>query len=288
MGITHNDYSGYFDTLVYGDQPFVFVPYYPFDNHAHIDVIPFWERSMGRFWVRSQISHYLWNYMTPDLQQESNSRRPKTKTMEPYIGFHIRYSDNIRDLERDFGRSAFKTRHFSHFMEIAERIRSRSPKVKTIYLATDNQEMIAASHNYTDRWNFVLQEANDVPRVEHTNTTFDEPEINATKTKKEKKSHNDDDSNTLPLNTTNTTNSTEEEEEEEVNDDLPKLEWFVKSHQQNVGAIVADLEMLRRANYLVGSFQSNVYRLAAELNSAYHHGKEKRIYAVDIEWYEDP
>ena len=56
-----------------------------------------------------------------------------------------------------------------------------------------------------------------------------------------------------------------------------------------------DIETLRRADFLVGSFQSNVYRLAAELNTAYHVDKYEwsvgamnRIFPVDIEWYEDP
>jgi hypothetical protein len=68
--------------------------------------------------------------------------------------------------------------------------------------------------------------------------------------------------------------------------------WFRDHRAGTAGAIGADVETLRRADYLVGSFQSNVYRLAAELNSAHQLAKylwdEKRIYSVDVEWYEDP
>lgn len=58
--------------------------------------------------------------------------------------------------------------------------------------------------------------------------------------------------------------------------------------------VMADLEALRRADFLVGSFPSNVYRLAAELNAAYNDGTKysphaQRIFAVDdVEWYQDP
>ena len=57
-------------------------------------------------------------------------------------------------------------------------------------------------------------------------------------------------------------------------------------------AIATDLEVLRQADFLIGSHQSNVYRLATELNWAFHTSKYprlmKRHHTVDIEWYEDP
>jgi len=68
--------------------------------------------------------------------------------------------------------------------------------------------------------------------------------------------------------------------------------WFRNKRAGTSGAIGADVETLRRADFLVGSFQSNVFRLAAELNTGYHTSRylwdKKRIYSVDIEWYEDP
>jgi hypothetical protein len=70
--------------------------------------------------------------------------------------------------------------------------------------------------------------------------------------------------------------------------------WFKQSRGKQAVNVMADLEGLRRADFLVGSFQSNVYRLAAELNNAFHGGRTysphtQRIFAVEsIEWYTDP
>ena len=63
--------------------------------------------------------------------------------------------------------------------------------------------------------------------------------------------------------------------------------WFGKSKASSAAAIATDLEVLRKANYLIGSFQTNVYRLATELNMAYHADKyplyQHRHYPVDVE-----
>jgi Alpha-(1,6)-fucosyltransferase N- and catalytic domains len=68
--------------------------------------------------------------------------------------------------------------------------------------------------------------------------------------------------------------------------------WFNTSRKSSAAAIATDVEVLRRADYLIGSFHSNVYRLATELNTAYNAGKYpitmKRHLTVDLEWYEDP
>ena len=68
--------------------------------------------------------------------------------------------------------------------------------------------------------------------------------------------------------------------------------WF-RNQRSDMGASIAtDVEVMRRADYLVGSFASNVYRLAAELNTAYMVDRYPitlpRHRTVDIEWYEDP
>jgi hypothetical protein len=68
--------------------------------------------------------------------------------------------------------------------------------------------------------------------------------------------------------------------------------WF-KNKRSDMGASIAtDVEVMRRADYLVGSFASNVYRLATELNTAYMVNRYPitlpRHRTVDIEWYEDP
>jgi len=68
--------------------------------------------------------------------------------------------------------------------------------------------------------------------------------------------------------------------------------WFRSGRAHAAPAMVADITMLKQADYLVGAFQSNVYRLACELNTAYHYKTyplwQVRHKAVDVEWYEDP
>lgn len=68
--------------------------------------------------------------------------------------------------------------------------------------------------------------------------------------------------------------------------------WFKEGRSAAAPAIATDLEVLRRADVLIGSFSSNVYRVATQLNTAYHADRYpwhwKRHYATDIEWYEDP
>jgi hypothetical protein len=68
--------------------------------------------------------------------------------------------------------------------------------------------------------------------------------------------------------------------------------WFAQGRSSAAGAMAADLEVLRRADYLIGSFQSNVYRLAAQLNTAWNVNRysvrKQRHFTVDVEWFEDP
>ena len=70
--------------------------------------------------------------------------------------------------------------------------------------------------------------------------------------------------------------------------------WFAPSRSSVGPSTFLDIECLRRADYLVGSFQSNVFRLAAELNTVYHEERHhsrlsgQRIRSVDVNWYEDP
>ena len=68
--------------------------------------------------------------------------------------------------------------------------------------------------------------------------------------------------------------------------------WFADKRSVSAPGIATDVEILRRADYLIGSFQSNVYRLVTELNTAYHMGRyllsTNRHRTVDVEWYEDP
>jgi hypothetical protein len=238
--------SKYYDTMFYGPLRIAWAPN---DLHGRptqlVDVLSHWERAHGRFWVRAQIAHYLW-HPTDWLQQEIRLRLPPElgpdHRPEPFIGFHVRKTDNIADFRKDFGRNATETRSFDRFMGFAEYIRRLYPekKIQKIYLATDNSDVIAESKRkkWQDAgWQFVFQQ--DVQR------------------------------------------STNEERM-----------WFRGGRSTAAAAIGTDLETLRRADFLVGSFQSNVYRLAAELNTAWHVSNYSwslhRHWTVDVEWYEDP
>ena len=49
--------------------------------------------------------------------------------------------------------------------------------------------------------------------------------------------------------------------------------------------VLLDVELMRRAAYVVGSQTSNFFRMATELNYAYHNVGEKRFLEVDrIPW----
>lgn len=271
VGIVKSD-STYFNARYYGPRRVVEVDMFAHLNREMLaDVIPNYERMFGRFWIRSQVAHYLWaNHQTQYLQNALQERLPaglgllpppgdntnsgSKKRRDRYIAFHIRLTDNVFDFDRDFGRDAVATRKFERFMEIANDIQRKDPGVRHIYVATDNADMAKAmkkrgkgeSENHNDeqpRWTFHVQD----------------------KVKRGK-----DDSEFM---------------------------WFKDDRAKGVGAIAADIETLRQADYLVGSFQSNVFRLAAELNLAYHSDKyewssggagSNRIYAIDVEWYEDP
>jgi hypothetical protein len=67
--------------------------------------------------------------------------------------------------------------------------------------------------------------------------------------------------------------------------------WFKRPTAGTaVDGVVADLECLRRADFLVGSMISNVYRLAAELNFASRPARpaHQTIYSMDVPWYQHP
>ena len=212
-----------------------------FEGRGQIDIVSGWERSHGRFWIRSQMAHALWR-PSEGLAEEIKRRMPPTLGDVPYIGFHIRYSDNIDDFIGGFGRDATKTRDFSRFMANAETYRAEHPHLdlKTIYLATDSTKMLKASKDPKWRkrgWTFVSQK--DVQRSTGTGRI-----------------------------------------------------WFAAGRKFGAAGIATDVECLRRADFLIGSFQSNVYRLATELNMAWMTGKYPismpRHRTVDVEYYEDP
>ena len=240
--------STFFDTVWYGVDRLVHAPNSFSRREDRIelraDVIPHWERVYGRYWVRAQMAHYLWR-PNLELKAQIDSRLPTdiaNGKLHRFIGFHIRYTDNINDLRKHFARNATLTRNFSRFMEFAEAIRKQSPEnqLRDIYLATDNTEIVEESRQ--PRWKELGWKFTTQKDVQRSNT-------------------------------------------------LERL-WFQEGRGAAAGGIATDLEILKRADFLVGSFQSNVYRLACELNTAWNVNtydfELQRHWTVDVEWYEDP
>jgi hypothetical protein len=238
--------SKYFQTKYYGPDRVTWAPTSFVGRPTELaDVVAHWERAHGRFWVRAQMAHFLWKtsgWLQHEIEHSVPSALVKGGMLEPFIGFHIRKTDNIADFRKSFSRNATVTRSFDRFMAFAQEIRSSFPDkhIETIYLATDNLAVIEESKSTKWQqlgWKFVFQ--------------------------------------------TNVQRTTKEDRM-----------WFRDGRSTAAGAIGTDLEVLRRADFLVGSFQSNVYRLAAELNSAWHAGNYswslRRHWTVDVEWYEDP
>jgi len=74
-----------------------------------------------------------------------------------------------------------------------------------------------------------------------------------------------------------------------------KLDWFVQYRQSMGFDIVLDVDTLKRADFLIGSMISNVFRLGVELNHAHRiflgtdqDCTSQRYYSVDVPWYADP
>lgn len=234
--------SRFFDTRHYGSQRMVD---WVFDDSwyelsPHVDVLHHWEQTMGRFWVRAQMAHYLWR-PSEGLLREIDARAPAELMTgdNKFIGMHIRKTDNRDNFKSDFGRDAEITRGTSRFFGIASQIRNEFPTIHTIFLATDNDDVVREAFRMAaeGQWNLIIQE--DVERS--TSKQF---------------------------------------------------MWFRESRRSGAASIATDIEVLRRADFLIGSHQSNVYRLATELNTAWNVGKYprrlNRLRTVDIPWYEHP
>lgn len=190
---------------------------------THADHVEHWERSMGRFWIRSQLADFIWK----GVVYEDDALLPSS----PYMALDMRFFEYVEEFYQDFGRDAAQTRDVEQFMELVQGIRDRTGIVN-IYLATDYAGL--ASHM-----------AKNYP--EYTFHQSPEP------------SH--------------------------------RPWWKIGRRRSN--DVARELYILQRADYLVGTFQSNFYRLATELNSAYNDAhkenhQRKRHYSVDIEWFEKP
>jgi hypothetical protein len=214
------------------------MPAWPFPRSTFlIDVVPTWERSMGRFWIRSQMVRYLWEKWQRD--NSSLYSLPSTGSSgtasRPYVAFYWISCKKLRkNLATKFGRNASVTQDVARYMELANSIRERSgdSSLNTIYFITDGDSGVAppeAFEKMYPNWQFVQIFAAD--------ETF-------------------------------STNLGEEER------------------------TVASLELMQKADYLVGSFQSQMFRLGAELNAAWFAARYspsmRRHWTLDVEWFENP
>lgn len=236
-------HSRYFDKYYYGADRVVRGPPRMWNKETrYIDVVPKWERRMGRYWIRCQTAHFIWGTIgvADYLKNAMEPRMPEDLVSGkiPYIAMHVRFTDNIFTLSKLFGRDAHTTRDLHTFMEIAQGIRAETG-ISNIYLATDSQQVVAKLREIDSNsdWTFWIQES--VERSEK-----------------------------------------------------PDWLWFMDKREAMAPMIATDIEVLRRADHLIGSFQSNVYRFCAEINTAYHAGKysihQYRHHTVDLDWYEDP
>lgn len=236
--------SPWFDPLMYSSRPILPAPIsFPLKHSTAIgDVIPHWERAYGRYWIRSQMAHYLWQ-PTEWLAQEIRVRTAYP-TDQAFVGVHIRFTDNIPDFAKSFGRNATYTRQLAYLLELATNVSQHHQSltgvtIRDIYIATDHSKVLDWAREIFVGWTVWGQESSNVQRATTQNRV-----------------------------------------------------WFAKGRSSAAGAMAADLEVLRRADYLLGSFQSNVFRLAAQLNTAWNvHRYSVRIrrhFTVDVEWFEDP
>ena len=239
--------SPWFDPLLYSTRPMLPAHIsFPLKNSAVVaDVIPQWERIYGRYWIRSQMAHYLWQ--PAEWLAKEMKHRLTFPTDRPFIGIHVRFTDNIPDFAKSFGRNATYTRQLDHFWEIANQIAhehnsqssagGRVP-IRDLYIATDHAQVLDWARTIFVGWTVWGQDTG----VQRSTTQ--------------------------------------------------SRIWFAKGRGSAAAAMAADLEVLRRADYLLGSFQSNVFRLAAQLNTAWnvhrYSVRTVRHFTVDVEWFEDP
>jgi len=220
------------------------------------DIIPHLERIYGRFWIRAQIAHYLWK---PNHRLHTNIAKLQTPIL-----------NNIKNIKNGS----------SHAVLIGFHIRF-----------TDNvfdfQKHFARNASLTRTLNRYMQYANYI-RQQHSKEKYhfqdiyiatDNPQIiQQAQQQPEQQGWN------FILMTHQPGIIQRADTQERL--------WFAGGRSSAAAGIAADLEVLRKADFLVGSFQSNVYRLACELNAAWFVQKYPntmlRHWTVDVEWYEDP
>ena len=230
-GLVIDKQNALFHAQYYGPDLVVEMPLWPYPRSTYlIDIVPQWERSRGRFWVRSQMAHYLWEqwHATLPTTTARTSDPVSPASSRPYLAIYWISSKQMRkNLAAKYGRNATVTQTMYRYMKIANVIRKEhEPSLKTIYLITDGTDDVPLPDNLEDKWpgwHFIR-----------------------------------------PFSLT-------------ANDEK---------------AMLASLECMRQATYLIGSFQSQMFRLAAELNAARYSAlypvTKRRHWTVDVEWFENP
>ena len=108
-----------------------------------------WFHSLDNLSIRSHIQWFIWNSLNnqskeivdrhPLFQHFASLRSRKQK----YIAFHIRKSDNLRPVMRDFrvdGERVYSIQYFMEMME--EHIDVDDEQISTIFVCTDNSDII--------------------------------------------------------------------------------------------------------------------------------------------------
>lgn len=231
-----------FHAKFYGQQLTVEMMEWPYPKHFYqIDVILYYERLWGRFWVRAQMVHFLWEKWHPSSSMPTTSPTAfpyygeQHGTAAPYIAFYWIASKRMRNnLKTKFGRDPSVTQSIEEYMRIANLIRKDHHKeptpLRTIYLITDG--------------------TNDVPIPDNVDSMWPDWQF-------------------IRLFSPSDTDDNDEEKR-----------------------MIASLEVMRRATFLVGSFQSQMFRLGAELNTGWYTARYPinifRHWTVDMEWFENP
>ena len=199
----------------------------------------------GNFWLRARVQRYLWQPNRP--RKAALNRNAVIRDIEhlkstggAYIGLHIRLTDNVDTIRRDFMFEPKRMFALDNFLKIARQIRSVHSNVSTLFVATDSRDVEeeVTRRAPAEGWRLIIQPHSQAQRVTGHEWL-----------------------------------------------------WFKKPNAgQAVDGVIADVEFLRRADFLVGSMISNVFRLAAELNyaSRTRAPKWRTIHTLDLPWYQHP
>ena len=129
-----------------------------FDQH--------WFHKFDALFVRSHVQYFIWSTMKNHTLSIINSN-PMIKHVkalkqkgEKYISFHIRKTDNVEKVRKDFGIDADKVFSMSNYMKMVEEYVDVNG-VSTIFVCTDNSEIIESIRSDYDgksKFNFLYNE----------------------------------------------------------------------------------------------------------------------------------